>query len=357
MLPAVPQLLPNTPPPLNLPADVLDMIVPLLLLADLRALSLVSRATRQLVAPYLFSAVSATWLELLSSVKLRQPSLHPFTKEAASPPDTTLFDHFPQRHHVLHLSITDLNPAAEWGFQLAPRFATLPRLRLLALTILNSSLWLKYQQISPPSHITRLHLCNTSTLPLLMGHLFTAGHLRGCPTIRRLSLKSFHLAEANEPMPPLQLDHLTLHDCYWEYPFSPGQLDSEGTITHLELTYTSAASFVLSERFRSFMKAPVHGKELSRVEHFRLQTLGITSPLSGDLLDAVSTVFHRLTHLWLIGWAAGGVDVLLRRHIQPLLVHASPRLYRVYLGVEGDTAHEFVQGRLRIAVRLLSTLV
>lgn len=251
----------------KLPNEVLFSIFTCLAPVDLIHLATTCRSFRRELRPIILSKVKVVWSDLINYFNV----LH--NNEPAVVPN--IFGKF---IHLIHsLRITDYYSYGEWQIDIFDKILhKFPNLTKLSINSINSSNWLKYRGIDNLKSLTlyfdEFNVNNSTLLPKPNNivstnpKIFNIHHLVNFTNLHKLELFSYHFNWDNfeESIPLcLQIDHLILHNCTWEYPFQIHQFNENDCLKTLEIYYSNNHSFILSERFNEFLSNPLHSNSQS----------------------------------------------------------------------------------------------
>lgn len=224
---------------LNIPHELVLLILELISRGDLIELASTSKVIRCVLEPYLFSHIKTSWCDLLSiwndqgkPAGISKPSL------------------------IEKLRLTTCCSQNEWTFPFAELLKG--NLTRLELCTSGSTNFFKYTSEGCQLRVLQVHAVKP-------GSVFNLEHLVPFARLQKLLLHDFEIEAFDENDWCPYLSTLELDDCTWRYPF---QLENFGRdkIDTLSLRYTN--HFVMSERFRMFLNRP----------HFRrLRHLSITN--------------------------------------------------------------------------------
>lgn len=270
----------------DLPQDLLQIVASYLQPHDMVNLSMVSHSMRHRLLPIIFSKAQATWMQIMS--------LHEKNEVC-----------FFNKHHVRSLRITDAVSFNEYkqntfGQLLSPE--VFPNLIEVSVNLINLSYWLRYNKCT---HVRALTLYSNNVFRGVK--IFELSHVDNFASLRLLCLHNYHFNWDNsDSRPKIGLNNLSLHDCTWEYPFDLALFNPDDTLRHLTITYSNNNSFMLLERFISFLKDPFvdHSESLRTVA---IEFVDITENkklLTPTILHTFLTAFSGIERLYLAGWTA-----------------------------------------------------
>lgn len=283
----------------DLPQDLLEIISSHLHTTDTLNLSLASITMRKRLVPIIFTSIQASWEQII---------------EFQEKPDSG----FSNNHHVRKLRINTSNSFNEYkqntfGQLLSPE--TFPRLAEVAVNLVNLSYWLKYNRCL---HVQLLTLYCDNVFRGVK--IFDLSHVDNFANLRLLCLHNYHFNwDGNGPVPKIGLEDLLLHDCTWEYPFDLANFNLSNTLRHVTVSYSNNNSFMLLERFISFLNDPFPNHS-SSLRTMTIRFVDITENkklLTPTILKKFLTAFSGIESLDLSGWTAevGHLRGLLTRHV------------------------------------------
>lgn len=209
------------------------------------------------------------------------------------------------KYHVRALRINTSNSFNEYkqntfGQLLSPD--VFPNLAEVSVNLVNLSYWLKYNRCS---HVRALTLYCDNVFRGVK--IFDLSHVDNFVSLRLLCLHNYHFNwDSDAAAPKIGLDKLFLHDCTWEYPFDLAQFNLHDTLRHVTISYSHNNSFMLLERFISFLKGPFtnHADSLRTVTIRFVDITENKKLLTPTILDKFLTAFSKIERLDLSGWTA-----------------------------------------------------
>ncbi|EGW31523.1 uncharacterized protein SPAPADRAFT_141177 [Spathaspora passalidarum NRRL Y-27907] len=239
---------------LNIPDDVLNLILSHLSLTDVIHLSCLDRAYRSCFSSRIFTQVKAPWSKLI---------------EAMDSKENFIIKH---KNIIRQLRIIDSYSYGEWQIDFfTDLLINIPNLKRLLINSKNSSNWIKYrgsdniEQLSLYFEEDSFNLIKFSLPNAKQGNfnssprIFRLDHVANFKMLTKLSLTDYHFNwEVESVKPVLMIHDISLHNCSWEYPFKLSQFNYNDNIKKLKLTYSNQNPFLLSERFNTFLNDDYH---------------------------------------------------------------------------------------------------
>lgn len=281
-----------------LPVDVLELIIEYISRKDIINLSSTNKTVRTEFKWLLFQKMKGTWHDI------QNPDFQKFCLS--------------NKQFIQTFRIVDCFGYGEWQIDIFERILNKLQARELIINSYNSSNWLKYrkgkfermelhydpsqhdestyyQQNPNPKNIVRLSHNQGSP------KIFDLNHLVNFPNIKYLTLHKYHF-NWQDHNNNIHLKVLKLINCSWDYPFQLHQFDPHQSLTELHLVYTDNNSFILLERFSTFLNEP----KVTQLNHLLiiLHTTTIVKTLSKERLSVFfnQRLFPKLKTLNLIGW-------------------------------------------------------
>lgn len=289
---------------LCLPPELLEHIFGLLSRRDVISLSCTDSHHRSELSRYVYNGAQILWYDLTNGTH-------------------GLLEH---SRWVQSLRIVDHYAYGEWQIDIFGGHLSrdvFPNLRHLYVNSTNSTNWLKYRENDfltslslyfDPTHLELLQKLHSAPLrPAIVStnpKIFNITHLNHFTRLTELFLDLYHFNwHFHDDLNQLtRLQKLKIRNCTWEYPFNLSQFNLNDSLETLEIEYSESNSFILSERFNTFLEAPLTGhshsiRDLSIVfedypDHTWHKLLSFRQ--LGSLINKES--FPRLRHLMLSGW-------------------------------------------------------
>lgn len=269
----------------DLPHDLLEIIASYLKTNDTLNLSVASSRMRERLLPIIFTKVQTSWDQIID-LQLKGDA------------------GFVYKYHVRALRINNSNSYNEYkqntfGLLLSPD--VFPNLAEVSVNLVNLSYWLKYNRCS---HVRALTLYCDNVFRGVK--IFDLSHVDNFVSLRLLCLHNYHFNWDGDAVPKIGLATLLLHDCTWEYPFDLAYFNLDDTLRHVTISYSNNNSFMLLERFLSFLKDPFanHADSLRTVTIRFVDITENKKLLTPTILDKFLTAFSRIEKLYLSGWTA-----------------------------------------------------
>lgn len=289
---------------LCLPPELLEHIFDLISRRDVIGLSCTDSLHRAELSQYVFKGAKVLWYDLTNGT-------HGLAEHS---------------RWIQTLRIVDYYAYGEWQIDIFGAHITrdlFPNLRHLHVNSINSSNWLKYRKCDfltsitlyfDHSHLELLQKLHRAPLrPAIVStnpKIFSITHLNHFSRLSSLSLDLYHFNwHFHDDLNQVTwLQKLRIRNCTWEYPFNLSQFNLNDSLETLDIEYSESNSFILSERFNTFLEAPLvdHSHSIRNLsivfEDYPDHTWHklLSSRQLGKLINMYS--FPRLRRLKLSGW-------------------------------------------------------
>ncbi|CAN3366777.1 hypothetical protein DICA3_F04962 [Diutina catenulata] len=262
----VPRVTPASPL-IDLPEDVWNTIFGLVTPEDVVTFSMLDSTLRQWLVPRIFSSVHCTW----HMAKSERP---------------------PHIQTIRSLRISNPSSYSEWHIDVFPVLRAIPHLHHLYINTLDSANWLRYRRLPRLDALT----LECSELPKRPRY-FNLNHLHDFVCLTSLTIHQYHCNWPADELAIVNLTHLTVVGCTWDYPFKLSQFNPGQFLEVLTVRYHRQDTFLHSHLFGEFLTKP--DPNFASVKHL---ILDCPRSLPPSMFCALTNNFSGLRRLSLKGW-------------------------------------------------------
>lgn len=306
----------------DLPCEILDRIFSHISRKDVKQLSLVSRKFRSRTTYYLFESLQGTWADLINSGNSEAKKHFSQAKKFRITLPESKFEY----HTNALQTVTDSS--------------LFPNLHKISVNTESLSFWLKNHGCNNVTHL----LLYQEGLKRSQEKMFHLCHLDRFTSIQTLYLQgyNFQWGQGEEVVLLARLRKLTLENCTWEFPFDLASFNQFDTLQTLNIIYTNNNTFVLLERYSSYLRNPFprHLSSLKFITFSFVNSHLFNGHLTPTVLYSFLECFSGLRELRLCGWVTTLQDL---RHVLIPRVYEDP--FKLYLEIDDPEPREILAFR------------